>query len=366
MGRPGQRRLWGTVVTAGLLALGFSRRPYSEPRSAHPELSSVKTNSYRAYYGEKSRGRLASSPSAIQAPGWKDILLRVYGNISEHRIQLVAAGITFYGLLAIFPAIAAVVGIYGLFADPDKISEHLSSLSGVLPGGAMDVLRGEMNRIAGQGKGALGLAFIIGLVASLWSANSGTKSIFDALNIVYREDETRGFVRLTLVALAFTVGAIVFILLALALMIVVPPALNALGFGGTTNVLVKILRWPVLVVVVALLLAPVYRYGPSRARARWRWVTWGSAFAAIGWLVLSLLFTWYAAKFGSFNKTYGTLGAVIGFMVWTWLSTVVILIGAELDAEMEHQTARDSTVGPKKPLGARGAYMADTVGAKME
>ena len=235
MGSPGQRRLWGTVVTAGLLALGFSRRPYSEPRSAHPELSSVKTNSYRAYYGEKSRGRLASSPSAIQAPGWKDILLRVYGNISEHRILLVAAGITFYGLLAIFPAIAAVVGIYGLFADPNKISEHLSSLSGVLPGGAMDVLRGEMNRIGVQGKGALGLAFIIGLVASLWSANSGTKSVFDALNIVYREDEKRGFVRLTLVALAFTVGAIVFILLALGLMIVVPPTLNALGFEGTTN-----------------------------------------------------------------------------------------------------------------------------------
>ena len=298
----------------------------------------MNTSSYGARDWQKDRGQRASSPSDTPARSWKDVLLRVYGNISEHRLLLISAGVTFYGLLAIFPAIAALVAVYGFFADPSKISEHLNGMSGVLPGGAMDVLRGELNRITSQGSGTLGLAFILGLASSLWSANSGTKSIFDALNVVYQEDETRGFVRLTLIALAFTVGAIIFILLALAIMIVVPPVLNALGFGGMVDLLVKVLRWPVLVLVVALLLAPVYRYGPNRKQAQWRWIAWGSIFAAVAWVVLSLLFTWYAASFGSFNKTYGTLGAVMGFMLWVWLSTVVVLIGAEVDAELEHQT----------------------------
>ena len=366
MSQSSRRRpsLWGAAVTAGLLALGFSRRPYSEPRYA-PGLSSTKTIIYGAC-GWKEDRRRAFSPSDIPAPGWKDILRSVYRNISEHRLLLVAAGVTFYGLLAIFPAIAALVAIYGFFADPTKISEQLNSMAGVFPGGAMDVLRGEMDRIASQGSGTLGLAFIVGLVVSLWSANSGTKSIFDALNVVYREDEKRGFVRLMLIALAFTVGAIIFILVTLAIMVAVPPALNALGFGGTTRLLMTVLRWPVLVLVVALLLAPVYRYGPSRTQAQWRWITWGSAFAASGWLVLSLLFSWYAANFGSFNKTYGTLGAAIGFMVWMWLSTVVVLMGAELDAEMEHQTVRDTTEGQEKEFGARGGRMVDTVGAEQE
>lgn len=363
--RLGERQpLWVAAITTGLLALGFSRKPYSH--QPHRETLDDRRTAVgdQAISGPDGRGRHADTPSQIPARGWKDILLRVYADISEHRLLLVAAGVTFYAVLAIFPAIAALVGIYGLFADPTKISEHLNSMSGVLPGGAVDVLREQLDRIASQGRGTLGIAFIVGLLTSLWSANSGTKSVFDALNLVYLEKEKRGFVGLTVIALGFTVGAIVFILVALAIMVAVPPALSALGLGGTTNLLVKILRWPILVVIVALLLAPLYRYGPSRARARWRWITWGSAFAAIAWLALSLLFTWYAANFGSYNKTYGTLGAAIGFMVWMWLSTFVILTGAELDAEMEHRTTRDTTEGGDRKLGARGAHMADTIGTE--
>jgi membrane protein len=347
------------MLTTGLLALGFSKRHYSMPApgGAAPR---------RARVGEDGRGRFARTPSEIPARGWKGVLLRVYANISQHRLLLVAAGVTFYALLAIFPAVAALVAIYGLFADPAKIAEHLNSMSGVFPGGAIEVLRDQMDRLAAQGGGTLGLAFVLGLAASLWSANSGTKSIFDALNLVYREDEKRGFVRLTLVALAMTLAAIAFVLIALLVMVVLPPMLNAIGLGGTASLLVKVLRWPILVLIVAILLAPLYRYGPSRARAQWRWITWGSAFAALAWVVLSLLFSWYAENFGGYNKTYGTLGAAIGFMVWMWLSTVVILIGAEFDAEMEHQTVRDTTEGEGKALGARGARMADTVGAERD
>jgi membrane protein len=352
--------LWATVLTAALLWLGFTR-----PRYAAASRQSDTQVPHARFY-EHDRGRLAKTPSEIPARGWKDVLWRIYGKIGEDRIMLVAAGTTFYSLLAIFPAIAALVAIYGLFADPTSIAAHLDSLSGIFPGGALDVIRDQMNRVAAQGRGTLGATFIIGLAVSLWSANAAVKSLFDALNLVYEEREKRGLVRLNLISLAFTTGGIVFVLLAIGAMIVLPIVLGYLGFAQQTALLVKILRWPALLVVVAFALALLYRFGPSRERPRWRWITWGSAFAAIGWLVVSLLFSWYAQNFGSYNATYGSLGAVIGFMIWMWLSAMVVLIGAELDAEMEHQTARDTTTGAPKPLGARGAKMADTVGSAQD
>jgi len=295
--------------------------------------------------------------------GWKNILLRVYQNIGKHRIVVIAAGITFYSLLAIFPALAALVAIYGLFADPTSMAAHLDSVSDLLPGGAIDIIRDQMNRLAAQGSGSLGVAFIVGLAVSLWSANAAVKSIFDALNLVYGEVEKRGLVGLNLASLAFTSAGILFVLLAIAAIVVLPTALGLLGLAEATAILVKILRWPALLVVVSIALALLYRYGPSRERPKWRWISVGSTFAAVGWLAFSLLFSWYAANFGTYNKTYGTLGAVVGFMVWMWLSTIVVLVGAELDAEMEHQTARDTTSGAAEPPGARGAFVAGTTGA---
>ena len=314
---------------------------------------------------ERGRGRRAATPSEIPAPGWKDILLRVWKNIGEDRVMLVAAGVTFYCLLAIFPAIAALVAIYGFFSDPASISSHIDKLSGVMPGGALDVIRNQMNQVASQGPSKLGVAFIISFLVSLWSANAGIKSILDALNLVYDEPEKRGLIRLNLLSLAFTVAAILFILVAIAC-IAALPAVASSQLQGATAVIAQIVRWPILFIIIAVGLALVYRYGPSCAEPQRRWITWGSAFASIAWIAVSLGFSWYAANFGSYNKTYGSLAAVVVLMFWLWLSAAIILIGAELDAEMENQTTRDITVGRGKPMRARGARMADTVGAAQD
>ena len=352
--------LWASALTAGLLAVGFTANRYATPSAA------ARRDDRAQPAREHGRGRLASTPSEIPARGWKDVLLRVWSNIGEDRVMLVAAGVTFYSLLAIFPAIAALVAIYGFFADPSSIAAHVDSLSGVLPSGALDIVRQQMNRVASAGPTKLGVAFIIGFLVSLWSANAGIKSIFDALNLVYDEPEKRGLIRLNLVSLAFTVAAIVFVLLAIACIAALPAVFSSGQLQGPMALIARIARWPILFVVIAFGLALVYRYGPSRSEPQWRWISWGSAFAAIAWVVVSVGFSWYAANFGSYNKTYGSLGAIVVFMFWIWLSVSVILIGAELDAESEHQTARDTTTGRPKPLGARGATMADTVGARQD
>ncbi|EIM24956.1 YihY/virulence factor BrkB family protein [Microvirga lotononidis] len=311
---------------------------------------------------EKGRGRDADTPTEIPARGWKDILWRTYEEFNKDRVLSVAAGVTYYALLAVFPAIAALVSIYGLFADPATIQDHLNTVSGVLPGGALDIIREQVTRIASQGGGTLGFGFIFGLVLSLWSANAGMKAIFDALNIVYGEDEKRSFVHLNALSLSFTLGAIVFILFALAAIIVLPIILRFIGLGSGTEWLVSLSRWPILLIGVTFGLSLIYRFGPSRDKAEWRWVTPGGLVAAVLWLAVSMLFSWYVANFGSYNETYGSLGAVIGFMTWIWLSTTIVLLGAEINAEMEHQTAQDTTEGTDQPMGTRGAQMADTIG----
>jgi membrane protein len=308
------------------------------------------------------RGRLARDPSEIPVQGWKDILYRVYGNISNHRVLALAAGMTFYSLLAIFPALAALVAIYGLFADPAAIAAHLDDVAGFLPSGALDVARDQMTRVAAKGGGSLGFTFAIGLAVSLWSANAAMKSLFDTLNIVYAEEEKRGFFRLNAISLTFTAGAVAFILIAIGAVAVLPVVLNFVGLPDVTDLLLRIARWPALLLVLTFALALIYRFGPSREAPRWRWISWGSIAAAMLWLAGSGLFSFYAANFGNFDATYGSLGAVIGFMTWMWISAIVVLLGAELNAEIEHQTARDTTTGHSKPLGTRGAHMADSVG----
>jgi len=235
-----------------------------------------------------------------------------------------------------------------------------------VPGGAIDVAREQLTRVSSNGDRNLGLTFIVGLGVSLWSANAATKALFDTLNVVYGEQEKRGFFKLNAITLAFTVAGIVFVLLALAAIVVVPVALNYLHLSNFADLLVRIGQWPAMLIAIALAISTVYRFGPSREAPKWRWITWGSAVATILWVMASALFSWYAANFGNFNETYGSLGAVIGFMTWLWISAIVILLGAELNAEMEHQTVRDTTTGSPRPIGARGAHMADTVGAAQD
>jgi membrane protein len=279
-------------------------------------------------------------------------------------VLALAAGIAYYSLLAIFPALAALVAIYGLFSDPGTISSHLDQLSGILPQGALDVARDQLTRVASKGTQTLGWTSLVGLAVSLWSANAAMKSLFDTLNIVYGEDEKRGLITLNAISLAFTVGGILFVLITIGAVVALPTFLKHLGLPQGAELILRIGRWPALLVMVALALSLIYRFGPSREAPRWRWITPGSVLAAVLWLLASGLFSYYTANFGTYNETYGSLGAVIGFMVWMWISAITILLGAELDAEMEHQTARDTTTGGDKPLGDRGARVADTVGKR--
>jgi len=266
---------------------------------------------------------------------WRDVASHIWTNIGCHRVMAIAAGVTFYALLAIFPAIAAVVTLYGLFADTNTIVTQLNNLTGVLPGGAIDVIGSQVTRIAGRPHSSLGMAFVISLVISLWSANSGVKAMFDALNVVYNVEERRSFIKLNIVSLVFTLAAIALLLAALASVVIVPIIVHFLPIQSLAGPIMNIARWPVLLVLICFGLSVIYRFGPHREHAQWRWISWGSAVAAVAWLAASLLFSWYTANFGSYNETYGSLGAAIGFMTWMWLSSIVVLLGAEIDAVME-------------------------------
>ena len=294
--------------------------------------------------GERKAVAVLPERRAAQAPftntphrpqSWREVASQIWTIIGCHRVMAIAAGVTFYALLAIFPAIAAIVTLYGLFADTHSIVTQLNSLSGVLPGGAIDVVGSQVTRIASRPHSSLGVAFIISLLISLWSANSGVKAMFDALNVVYNVEDRRSFIKLNAVSLFFTLAAIALLLAALASVVIVPIIVNFLPMQSLAGPIMKIARWPVLLILIGLGLSVVYRFGPHREHAQWRWISWGSGVAAIAWLGASLLFSWYAANFGSYNETYGSLGAAIGFMTWMWLSSIVVLLGAEIDAAME-------------------------------
>ena len=355
------------MVTAGVIyALKLQhdrRKPKPEYVPLRPRPAQEPLTLQQARAVERGRGRRARAPLQIPWRGWKDILARTYQEIQNDRLLALAAGVVFYSLVALFPAIAAGVSSYALFANAATISRHLSIVADIVPAGTLDMLGEEITRIAAKSEGKLTLGFGVGLGIALWSANAGMKSIFDALNIIYHEDEKRGFIRLNVVSLFFTVCAIVGTGLAIALVVVFPLLLATFGLTSSDHPIIGYLRWPLMFVLVILGLAVLYRYGPSRRLVKWRWITVGSVFAALAWLAMSSLFSWYLGNFANYNATYGALGAVVGLMMWMWLSTIVVLVGAELNSEIEHQTARDSTVGPEKPLGARGAVMADTVGA---
>ncbi|KAA2213754.1 YihY/virulence factor BrkB family protein [Teichococcus oryzae] len=306
-------------------------------------------------------GRGATHPAQIPARGWWSIIKRAFIEAYNDRVMTEAAGITFYALLSMFPAITALVSLYGYVADPQIVGQHLQLLSGFVPDSGVRLIDEQLTRLTTGEKSALGFGAVTGLLVALWSANQGTKAMFDALNIVYEEKEKRSFLKLTVVTLSFTLGALVFMMLALAAVVVLPVALTFVGLGGSTELMLRLARWPLLLAIITGLLAVLYRYGPSRERARWRWVSWGGMVAAVLWVLISAGFSIYVSRFSNYDATYGSLGAVIGFMTWIWLSSMVVLLGAELNAEMEHQTRRDSTTGPELELGQRGARMADTV-----
>ena len=353
---------WRVAVAAlaGLVAFNVAGQPQRPARGRMRRPQPGAASQRGGGSPSSGEGRDASRPRDIPAQGWWQILKRTLSQAGDDRLLTEAAGVTFYTLLALFPGIAALVSIYGIFADRATIGEHLSLLSGIVPGGGMDLITEQVNRLNEQPPTSLGFGALAGIAIALWSANQATKAIFDALNVVYEEEEKRGFVRLTLTTLLFTLAGILFALLAVAVVVLVPVVLSFVGLGEAAAWLLTLARWPLMLLAIGVVLACLYRWGPSRANPKWRWVNWGSGVAAVLWIVVSLGFSWYVANFGSYNETYGSLGAVIGFMTWIWLSSAVVLLGAELNAEMEHQTARDTTTGPEQPMGRRDARMADT------
>lgn len=337
------------------------QRPFNEPRSSE-EPREIELQ--RAH--EHGRGRRAKHPFQIPLAGWKDILWRTYREMNSDRLLSIAGGVAFFVLFAIFPAITALVSAYGIFFNAQDIGQNLSLMNDVVPSNVLGILREQAGRIAAQSNRALGIGFIAGILVTLWSAMGGVKALIDALNVIYEQQESRNFFKLNFVALLLTLGGFAAFLLAIGAVIVLPLMLSTIGLGGDAAILIQVLRWPALLVVLLAGLAILYRYGPDRRAARWQWVSVGSVFAAVVWIAASFLFSWYLAKFNTYNATYGSLGAVLAMMMWLWISSMVVLLGAELNAEIEHQTAQDSTIGDEKPLGARGAVMADTVGAKQD
>lgn len=311
---------------------------------------------------ERGRGRHADSPGQIPKKGWGDILKRTWTEMGNDHVSMIAAGVGFYGLLAIFPAITAVISIWGLMFDPQTILTQIEQVGHVLPQQAQEVVSDQAANIAeGAGTGVT-LAAIGGILLALYSAMKGVKSLIEGLNIIYDEEEKRGFVKLNLVAFVLTLAMIFMMIGTLGLLVVYPTLVGAFGFSSLVQTLVDYLRWPLLGLVAVVGMAVLYRYAPSRDRARWRWVSWGAVIATVLWIVGSIAFSIYMRYFGNYNETYGTLGAAIVLLTWFWLSAFVVLMGAELDSEIEHQTARDSTVGGRQPMGQRGAHVADTVG----
>jgi membrane protein len=337
------------------------------PRKAHgrdgepPGRSQAATGSIEQMRErEPGRGRGAQHPAQIPPRGWLDIGWRTVKEIGDDRLPAVAGGVTFYTLLAIFPGLGAFVSLYGLFADVHQAQEQFVGLVGILPREFLGVIGDQMVRLAAAPAQKLGLAFGITLLLAIWSASSGVKALFNGLNVAYDEDEKRGFVRLSLLAVGATASLILFIALLTVLLVALPAWIEGDTLVGA------VARWLGALILTTGLFSVLYRFGPSRAKPRWQWVSWGSAVAALLWMLGSLGFSAYVANIGHYDRTYGPLGAVIAFMVWIWFSVLVTLIGAELNAEIEHQTAVDSTTGPPMPMGARGAAMADTVGLRAQ
>jgi membrane protein len=292
--------------------------------------------------------------------------MRVKKEMAADNVDIIAGGLALYALLAVFPALAAAVSIYGLFASPGDIAGHLQQVAAVLPEDATNILQQQLTKLSEHPQDTLSFGVIVGIVLALWSARKGMVALMTATNVAYDEEENRGFFKQLFVSLAFTVGAVIGFLTVLLLGVAVPLALAFLPLGPAAEIVLLVSRWILLFAVATLGLAVIYRFAPDRSRAQWRWITPGSLIAATLWLLGSALFALYARNWGSYGETYGALGGVIVLLMWFYLSGYIIILGAEINAEMERQTKRDTTTGRPKPMGSRGAYSADTVGPSSE
>lgn len=318
---------------------------------------------HRTEAGDK-HGRQARKPSEIAWRGWWQVGRRVIKNVQRHNISLVAAGVALFGMLAVFPALNVAVSVYAFFSSPQDILSHMEPLQQILPEQAYTILTNQLTELSDRDGTTFNFTLVASLVVGFWVARKGARAIIIACNIVYDESEKRSFFGLLLVSFLFTaVGIFGFVVLAL-LAILLPIALSMLPLGEFVETSLRVLRWPILAIIFILVLQCIYRYAPNRKHAKWRWVSVGAVLATVVWLTASIAFTIYVQNFSNYNETYGAIGSVIILILWFYISAFVVLLGAEINAEMEHQTEIDSTVGEEKPMGERGAYVADTVGAE--
>ena len=294
--------------------------------------------------------------------GWLDVLKRTRQGIRDTNASIIAAGVAFYAFLALVPALIAVVAIYGLAANPADVKDQITSFTSAAPRDAQRLLSNQLSSITRGAGGATGIAAAIAIGAALWSASSGIAALNTGLTVVNRENETRGMLKRRLLALVLTLFAVVGVLVMLALVVALPSLLDSAGISGIGRTVLELARWPLLAIFLLDGLAVIYRYGPQRRRPMWRWVTPGAVVAMIVGLVASIGFSIYVSLLGNYNKTYGALGAIIVVLLWLYLMAFAVLFGAALNAELEHQTTRDTTAGDERPMGQRGAHVADTVG----
>jgi membrane protein len=306
-------------------------------------------------------GGRAEAPTEIPPTGWWQVTRRAFKESTADNVSMLAAGVAFFAFLAIPPALIAGLTLYGLVADPQTVAHQMQALAGSLPREAQPLIADQLNAVASGSNGALSIGLAVSVLVALWTASSGTSNLMAAVNIAYDEQESRGFVKLRATALVLTLGAIVFMLLTLFLVAVLPQLLQALQIGFFGTILIQVVRWALLVALVVAALAIVYRLAPDRNAPKFVWTSPGAVVATVLWVLGSVLFSIYVNNFGSYNKTYGALAGVIVFLLWLYLTSYIILLGAEINAESEKQTAADTTVGDPMPMGKRQAVAADTV-----
>lgn len=314
--------------------------------------------------GAAELGRHAESPTDIAWPGWRAVLRRTAIEIISERAALAAAGCAFYGTLALFPAISMLISIYGLLFDPQTVLPQLALLQDLLPPAAFQLIAERVKLLVSRPPGSLTTSLFFSTAVTLWSSAAGTKSIIAALNMTYQERETRSFLMYQAVAFTFTILVMVGTVLGLGLLVALPALLNFFGFAAHQRALIRVASFALLILSVLAGLSLLYRFGPSRRMPRWSWVTPGSVAATLLWVAASTLFSIYVAEFATYDAMYGPLGTVVAVMMWFYVTGYAVLLGAGLNAELELQTARDSTDGPPRPIGRRGAYVADHVAAE--
>ncbi len=306
-------------------------------------------------------GRSATTPYLIPLKGWWQVAQRVLSASSRDNLSVVSAGCAFYALFAVFPALSALIALYGLTADPATVELQFGMLSSVLPPQAYQIVIEQIRRIGETSSQSLGWGLVLSVGIALWSVSNLTQAMFAALNIAYEEPERRSLVRFYLSAFTFAILGIFSGVLMLLAIVYVPILFAYAGYSHTFELVVRIARWPLLALVVLIVLALLYRYGPCRRSAQWRWVTVGSVFATALWLAVSAGFSFYVSHFANYDRTYGSLGAVVVLLIWLYLSFYIVLLGAEVNAELELQSSKDTTHGAPKPMGERGAFVADHV-----